>query len=434
MPLRIADYVRAGDLRNTRRNSVFGWIEFAPDYGVRIELTGNLSGQLAGRHIRFSMPNRDPSKACEPGDFPNHIEDLSDRQIGVVQTMDVRRTSVPALPIDEFLQLSEADRARNMVEKDCLYLEWSSQDGLVVSELIEPVIDYIDDETEDRQLQNMDAADLLAAALEDPDFSNVAEMLLGQTIAAIDANQDEDEGDIDTIGPEEDESEIDADDMDDDDDDLGGHDEDDPYGLFDSELERSVSQSLAGPSLDGMADDDEDDDDDEPMIEVEGDIPPRWEDIIPGIGAEEAELFEKYDEIFEGKKDEPISYLFPTPLQLPKPEHVASEEEAEKLVKAVLSQLALLSVALDVCEHFTMRQTYRLLAQEILPTAKVHPNLAASDMVQHYSTSDYCQECDDEFEANYRAEHGDHEDEDDDEFDDEDEFDEDEFDDLGEEE
>ena len=71
---------------------------------------------------------------------------------------------------------------------------------------------------------------------------------------------------------------------------------------------------------------------------------------------------------------------------------------------AILAQLALLSVAVDVCEHYTPLQTYHLLMNEILPTAKVHPNLAASRMVQHYSTSDHCDACEAEFEAQYNAE------------------------------
>ena len=92
-----------------------------------------------------------------------------------------------------------------------------------------------------------------------------------------------------------------------------------------------------------------------------------------------------------------------TPLRLPPPDRVTSDEEAQSLVVAILAQLALLSVAVDVCEHYTPQQTYHLLMTEILPTAKVHPNLAASRMVQHYSTSDHCDACDAEFESQYNA-------------------------------
>ena len=367
MPVRIAEYVFSGELRNTRRNSVFGWIEFAPDYGIRIELTGNFSGALAGKHIRFTMPNRDARKACEPGDFPDYIENLADRQIGVVQAMDVRRATVPAMPIDDFLQLSEAERKDNLVEKECLYLEWASQDGIVVSELIEPVIEFVDDDERSRQ----EAAE--RDALNGEDFMDTGDT---NSPFALPPGLDA----IDDPAAEED-------------DDDDENDEDDPYGLFDSGLEQSVADSLGDGDSGG----------EDPNINLENPIPRSWDEVIPGIDPATKEMYEQWDEIFEGKKDEPISYLFPTPLQLPKADRVTTEAEAETLVKAILSQLALLSVALDVCEHFTMKQTYRLLMEEILPTAKVHPNLAASEMVQHYTTSDYCQQCDAEFEADYQA-------------------------------
>jgi hypothetical protein len=233
--------------------------------------------------------------------------------------------------------------------------------------------------------------------MNDPHFSEVAELILGQTMAALtDADEDDEEDDEDEDDDEHGDEDDEEDDLDDDglddDDEDDEHDDDDPYGLFDADLEQNVAESLGGESKEG-----------ELAFDGIPGSPRPWEEAIPGISPDTVELYEQYDEIFEGKKDEPISYLFPTTLQLPKPENVASEEEAEVLVKAILSQLALLSVALDVCEHFTMQQTYRLLMQEILPTAKVHPNLAASEMVQHYATSDFCQECDAEFEAQYRA-------------------------------
>ena len=62
-----------------------------------------------------------------------------------------------------------------------------------------------------------------------------------------------------------------------------------------------------------------------------------------------------------------------------------------------------MSFALDVCEHFSSMYTYTLLMNEILPTAQVHPNLAESEMVQHYSTSDFCPACEAEFDAEFEA-------------------------------
>jgi hypothetical protein len=370
MPLRIADYVFSGELRNTRRNSVFGWIEFAPDYGIRLELTGNFSAELGSKHIRFKNVNLDPQRICEPGSFPTYIEELEDRQIGVVQSMELRTTKVPNLPIDEFLSLPEIERESHLTEKASLWLEWSGQNGDLLCELIQPEIEYVEEEPSSNSTLHAGRPHSFGAGLE----SGATELILNEddpTFGEYNPEDDEVDGEL---GP--------ADDFDEEE----GEDEEDPYGLFDENLQQSVNASLGDelPQLDHGA-------------------KREWDDVIPDIDPETKAMYEQWDEIFEGKKDEPLSYLFPTTLKLPKPEHVDSEEEAEKLVKAILAQLALLSVAIDVCEHFSAQQTYRLLMQEILPSAKVHPNLAASEMVQHYATSDYCQQCDAEFEAEYEA-------------------------------
>ena len=50
MAIRISEYVLAGELRNTTRNSVAGWIEFAPDWGVWIELMATWSNRSVSRY------------------------------------------------------------------------------------------------------------------------------------------------------------------------------------------------------------------------------------------------------------------------------------------------------------------------------------------------------------------------------------------------
>ncbi|MEZ6076375.1 MAG: hypothetical protein R3C56_12150 [Pirellulaceae bacterium] len=82
------------------------------------------------------------------------------------------------------------------------------------------------------------------------------------------------------------------------------------------------------------------------------------------------------------KKDEPVSYLFETPLRLPPPDRVTSDEEAQSLVVAILAQLALLSVAVDVCEHYTPQQTYRIDDRDS-PTAKNFVPTWPPTAVQH---------------------------------------------------
>lgn len=364
MALRIGDYVRAGELRNSRRNGVHGWIEFATDYGIRLELTGNFVGELQGRNLRFKVPDHPDSKFAEPGEFPDSIETLADRQIGVVGDISMRTSLVPTVPTQQFLEMTEAEQQRHLVEKRCLHIEWHSQNGSIVAELREPEIEFYDDSQaaldDVQQIGDIDSLLGLDGSGPGDDLSAVPEFLLHD-----DEEDDEDED-------ENDESE-------------------NPYGLFDENLDRKVAESL-GPS--GQPDFDEDLTQGPPKLRP-------WDEVIPGIDPETKAMYEQWDEIFEGKKDEPLSYLFNTPLKLPKPDAVTSDGEAQPLVTAILAQLALLSVALDVCEHFTPLDTYRVLMSDILPTAKVHPNLAATDMVQHYSTSDYCSECEAEFEAEF---------------------------------
>ncbi len=389
MAHQIGDYILRGELRNTRANGVYGWLEFAPDVGVHVELTGNLRGQLSRKHIKFSTPRskqtgKDPFEA-----LPEEVERLVDRQIGVIGDVNLSRVRVPTIPLAEFTQLDRDQQNRFSEEKDCLYLEWYSQNGRVVAEIIDPDIEFLDE----RQ----------AEETEPPEFestsnsldSGIAETYLemeGRSIADADLAA-ELAGDFD----DDLDSELDADEAFDSDDDEGS-DSDDPYGLFDPSLDRSVAEALkppGGTAENGLH---------YPLGEDGEPLKPRsWDDVIPGLDPEIKAMYEQWDEIFEGKKDEPVSYLFETPLRLPPPDRVTSDEQAQSLVVAILAQLALLSVAVDVCEHYTPQQTYHLLMTEILPTAKVHPNLAASRMVQHYSTSDHCDACDAVFDAQYNA-------------------------------
>ena len=355
MAARIGDYILAGELRNVRRNGVFGWIEFAPDYGIRLELTGNMSGSLAGKHVQFTMPGRQIPEWAETEDAPEVIEELVDRQIGVVILMEMRRLLVPDVSTDEFIALPREEQKKHLIEKDCLHLEWASQNGTVVAQLVSPQIEFVDVTEDDEDDANEEPDDL------DGDFG------LGITEIHIDENG---VPHVENGLTEDDEEE-----------------DDDPFGLCDTTLEQSVAEALGHP-----------------LAEDEESKSRKWEDIIPGLDPETKAMYEQWDEIFEGKKDQPVSYLFPKLLKLPKPENVSSDEEAEPFVQAILAQLALLSVALDVCEHFTPMETYRLLITEILPTAKVHPELAASEMVQHYSTSDFCKKCEEEFDAEFDAE------------------------------
>ncbi|MCR9292198.1 MAG: hypothetical protein NXI32_05730 [bacterium] len=356
MAIRIGQYVLSGELRNTSRNSVFGWMQFAPDYGIRVELTGNFEPQLQGKHLRFRLPRMEDEGQVDLDSLPDFVHELADRQIGVVGKFAIQSTKVPAIPIDEFLDLSPEQQKLHLKDASCLHLEWFSQNGHVLAEIVDPIIEFVDPDEESTESEEQDF---------DSDYAEIYfdENGLPQARQVEDDEEDEEDDETET---------------------------DDPFGLFGEDLGKRVAESLSGEIATGGQEESADTGEKRP-----------WDEVIPGLDAETKAMYDQWDEIFEGKKDEPISFLFKHPLKLPRPERVKSQAEAEGYVRAILAELALLSVALDVCEHFSPLDTYRLLMDEILPTAKVHPNLAASEMVQHYATSDYCDECEAEFDASY---------------------------------
>lgn len=349
MVLKIGEHVIAGELRNTRRNSVFGWIEFAPDYGIGLDLTGNLDGELEGKHIRFSIPGRvaeDDLADEEDEEFPEDVESLSDRQIGVVGTVHLSRRWVPTIPVVDFAKLESRQQKENLKEETILLLEWYSQNGRVIAEIRGAEVEFVREEDEDSSEPFVEEseADELDIPFDDSGLEDVG------------------------FDDEEEES--------------------DPFGLFNTDIDNQVSDSLSQLPTDA----------DEAGNLLDESVQRDWDEIIPGLDPEIKAMYEQWDEIFEGKDDQPVGELLKEPLRLPVLRDVNSDEEARPHVLAILAQLARISVAINVCEHFSPLQTYALLIQEILPTAKVHPKLADNDMVACYSTSDYCKTCKEEFE------------------------------------
>src|SRR5690348_13593487 len=131
MAMRIGSHVIEGEIFNLRRNSVHGWLAFEPDVGIRFELTGNLSGDLAGRHFRFAVNRPAANPALSDAETVEcsreSLEALQDQQIGVVGEMRLRMVRVPTVPIEEFYSLAKQGLPLPEVLRPCLYLEWYSQ-------------------------------------------------------------------------------------------------------------------------------------------------------------------------------------------------------------------------------------------------------------------------------------------------------------------
>lgn len=372
MALRINEYVTAGELRNTTRNSIRGWIEFAPDYGVWIELTGNFKGQFEGKHFKFRV-NKAENELLAIDDLPECVNGMADRQIGVIGDVLLREVRVPTVPMEEFLSRYKLGEPAPCDIKESLYLEWFSQNGRVVAEITSPEIEFITEDPNDRQTP-------VADPLYDPNIGDAGEL----SITSVEINDDG------TAITEE--IRFDRDEL-----------VEDEFQLFDKDLEQKVRQSLAESS-----------DADDSEVQLSDSVPwdddsaqsgarqtRSWDEVIPGIDPETKALYESWDEIYHGEKDEPLSTLFDPPFQLPPLDSITTDEEAEPLLHMVIGRLAMFSVAIDLCEHCTPLSAYRMLVTEILPIAHVHPNLAATDIVQHYSAFEFCPQCEAEFEAEY---------------------------------
>ncbi len=361
MALRLAEYVLAGELFNTQKNSVHGYLWLRDcDRPILLQLTGNCLPDLAGHHLRFEAR---PNPMTGTGALTE--EEVSERriawmQIGVTGEMTAaRQVRSSNCSIDEFLRRSHLGEQPPTEWKRSLYLEWYSQNGRVVIELVDPVIEI------------------------DPDdnASCVSGFFASSPVELDEASLDDD---VDTDGsdllPQGDDHEYEAEDSDDELDDEPFNDvglnetsiafeeaedelEDDPYGLFPKDLELNLETSAS----------------DRP-----------WRD---GSAAELFTTWDGWDILKDQSQNVPICTLFDPPLKVP-PSESLDEDQVAQALTAILMQLALHNISLHMCEHFTPRAAYELLVNEILRHEEVHPELARSDMTQSFDTGTHCAECD----------------------------------------
>jgi hypothetical protein len=326
MTTRIGSQIFRGELFNRKRNSTHGWIDFGDDWGVRLELTGNMSGELAGTYIRFQSPRPTSDADCSR----EVVDALADFQHGVTGEIEVR---------------TAADGSRT------LYLEWFSQNGQVIAEIADPILDFGPFEEDEKP-----------------------------TITSL-------EIEISNEPPEETEG-------------------DDPFDLFPPDLEQQLS--AAGEEAEVDEDDFEAETDwEEDSSEFAGEMSEQapqlrpWDEVIPGIDPETKRMYEEWDEVIYGTKDVPFTSLFDPPLTLKRPADIADEAEATGQLRILLARLALHSVVVHMCPHFTAMETYRWLLEDLLPSEGVHPRLGPIGFTRHYDTADRCPACEAEFEERW---------------------------------
>ncbi|MEX2172971.1 MAG: hypothetical protein WD872_01330 [Pirellulaceae bacterium] len=366
MALRLGDHVVAGELINRRPYMTHGWLALRGEESpIIFQLTGNCGEALRGKHIRFSIPDDRP-RYEEPS--PLETKSLAWQQVGPTGEITIRQVKTFPCSTAEFDRRAQLGEQPPTEWKPCLYLEWFSQNGRVVIELVDPELEWVAEDEEDRR----------RAATADA--------------AGEPADSDDDDSDI--FVPDDDEeleggfSPFDVPPPD------ADEDADDPYGLF-------------PPGLDDELAEDAESDEAQRVATEPGEGEKRsWDEVMPGIDEETKRMYEQWDEVTEGSQDVPFTEVFDPPVKVFNVEQLRelSDAQAEAALKEILMRLALLGVAVAVCEHFSPKLTYRMIAQEILPKYGVHPRLPQIGWVQHYDTSEFCRKCEERFEREYEEE------------------------------
>lgn len=325
MALQLGEFVLRGEIINTDRYSVHGYLELRGcDRPLVFNLTGDCAADLQGKHLRFKATRWDheapfDAEDCLDGDA------LSWQQIGPTGEITAERMAriIGA-------ESDDSDSSREL--RKCLVLEWYGQNGRVVVLVGDPELELVDTLDDD----SAESAGWDGPRLHEPDSDD-------DEPGAEPSTETNESGDAD----------------------------EDPYGLFPEGFEAEFESNAA-----------------ETDRFISGSAQPD-----PADSMREIELL---DDLIESGDGEPIGSIFETPFKLRRPGQL-DDEEVEAELKSLLAQLALYNIAIDVCEHYSPRETYEWLLEEILPKESAYPELRRTQWVQHFSTSDDCEECDAEF-------------------------------------
>ena len=135
-------------------------------------------------------------------------------------------------------------------------------------------------------------------------------------------------------------------------------------------------------------------------------LPKRpWDEVYPDIDDELKAKFELWDEIYEDRNEVPLVELLDPPLLLPTESEITNDRQAAPLVEEILDRIWDYSIQLDnSCRHATPLSTYRILVNEILPTARVNPKMKEAGIVQFYQMYQHCDLCLEEIALSYEFE------------------------------
>ncbi|HEY3897109.1 MAG TPA: hypothetical protein VGM54_00750 [Chthoniobacter sp.] len=336
MAFRLEDFVIAGVIYHAHPLCVHGRLLLrGRETPILVELTGAPCEDLRGRSFEFEVPRNDRPPSEQDRE---RLARFCDQQIGPVgdMTAALRRKSFDG-PVEEFFQRSEQGDPPPIHWSRCLYLEWFSQNGRVVIELLDPKLKFIDP---DEPLTNSDDDPAeIADDARDQGFE-VADPFFGEEFAPPSEYDPHDE--------------------------PSNEAKEESYGLIPEDLDRELEHSARRVDREIAA---KPDDESDPLDDMK-----QFDDLIEnGEGTLIRDLLEH--------------------LELPAPGPALMEREAQVALNAALGQLALFSVAFHICDHCSVVDAYRILMEKLCPHCTVFPEMGGTSFVQHYSTSDFCERC-----------------------------------------
>ena len=348
MTLELGKYVAYGEIFATRRNSVHGWIGMmGMDTAVNFDLTGNCEPDLAGQHVRFrvrELPKCDFDERSVPGFQIRHVGPVGKITGALKVRVDSHGNPLPP-------NVDGADPSAEW--KKLLHIEWFSQNGRVVIEMIDPVMQIVTPETEG----GAGADDFFGALFpEQPELKGDQ----GPFPDAIEV-----------------EAKLDKNEITEDFYCLGDEGEDEEFVDFLASADELDAQSRAQ------------------MEKFERSLE---EDRKARKAMRETELLD--DLIESGAAGESILTMLGDDAPLPDPDSL-SENQAETVLRVLLAKLALRSISLHMCEHVTALSAYRIFLDEIVPEATSFGELQGTGWVQHYSTGEHCRECEREIDEEW---------------------------------
>lgn len=166
MAFRIGDLVLAGVFCHSSPYSVHGHLVLrGSEDPYMFELTGAPAPDLRGRSFEFSVPANDHEPSEEDRRL---VAAFAAQQVGSTGDMTAaRRVKTYDCPPEDIPRLMELKQLPPTTLRQCLYLEWFSQNGRVVLEVVDPEIVPLDETQESPAA--LEESDDAPAEFDDPE-------------------------------------------------------------------------------------------------------------------------------------------------------------------------------------------------------------------------------------------------------------------------